>query len=72
MVSDISEMRLLVEVLVKREMATGATETDARLMALGYITSFVQRNLINPASKESQKMMRESILERISIVTGDL
>jgi hypothetical protein len=71
-VSDISEMRLLVEVLVKREMATGATETDARLMALGYITSFVQRNLINPASKESQKMMRESILERISIVTGDL
>ena len=69
---DISEMRLLVEVLVKREMATGATETDARIMALGYITSFVQRNLIDRAPKESQKMMRESILERISIVTGDL
>ena len=72
MVFDVSEMRLLVEVLVKREMATGATETDARLMTLGYITSFVQRNLIDRAPKESQKLMRECILERISIVTGDL
>jgi len=67
-----TEMDLLAEVLVKREMATGASETDAKCFALGYLVSFVQKNLIDRSSEGRRQLIRAEVLERVSIVTGDL
>ena len=67
-----TEMQMLVDIIVKREMSKGLSDTDARVFALGYLTSFVQRNLIDTTPKARRKLMQADILERISIVAGDI
>lgn len=67
-----TEMDLLIEVLVKREKTKGYSDTEARVFALGYLASFVQRHFIDAAPKARQKHLRMDIMERIGIVAGDL
>jgi hypothetical protein len=67
-----TEIDLLIEVIVKREKAKGYTDTDARVFALGYLASFVQKHFIDNAPKAKQKLLRADVLERIAIVAGDL
>jgi hypothetical protein len=67
-----NEIDLLIEVIVKREKAHGFTDTEARVFALGYLASFVQRNFIDAAPKAKQKHLRMDVMERIAIVAGDL
>jgi hypothetical protein len=67
-----TEMQKLVDVIVNREMANGLPESEARIFALGYIVLFVQRNLIDVTPKARRQVMQANILERISIITGDL
>jgi hypothetical protein len=67
-----TEMQMLVDVIVKREVSLGLPESEARIFALGYLVSFVQRNLIDSTPKARRKLMQADILERISIIAGDL
>jgi len=67
-----TEMEMLIDVIVKREMSKGLSDTDARIFALGYLGSYVQHNLINPVPKARRKLLRADILERISIIAGDI
>jgi len=67
-----TEIDLLIEVVVKREKAKGYSDTDARVFALGYLASFVQKHFIDNAPKAKQKLLRADVLERIAIVAGDL
>jgi len=67
-----NEIDLLIEVIVKREKTKGYSDTEARVFALGYLASFVQRNFIDAAPKAKQKHLRMDVMERIAIVAGDL
>lgn len=67
-----SDMDLLIEVIVKREKAKGVSDTDARVFALGYISSFVQSHFIDSAPKVRQKNIKLDILQRVAIIAGDI
>jgi hypothetical protein len=67
-----TEMQMLVDIIVKREMSKGLSDTDARIFALGYLGSYVQHNLINQVPKARRKLLQADILERISIIAGDI
>ena len=67
-----SEMQMLIDIIVKRETAKGLSDTDARIFALGYLGSYVQHNLINQVPKARRKLLQADILERISIIAGDI
>jgi hypothetical protein len=67
-----TEIDLLIEVVVKREKAKGYSDTEARIFALGYLSSFCQKHFIDAAPKARQKHIRMDVLERIACVAGDL
>jgi hypothetical protein len=67
-----SEMQMLIDIIVKRETAKGLSDTDARVFALGYLGSYVQRSIIEQVPKARRKLLRADILERISIIAGDI
>jgi hypothetical protein len=67
-----TEIDLLIEVVVKREKAKGYSDTEARVFALGYLSSFCQKHFIDSAPKARQKHIRMDVLERIACVAGDL
>jgi hypothetical protein len=67
-----TEMQMLIDVIVKREMSKGLSDTDARVFALGYLGSYVQNNLINQVPKARRKLLKADINERITIIAGDI
>lgn len=67
-----TEMQMLIDIIVKREISKGLSDTDARVFALGYLGSYVQHNLINKVPKARRKLLQADILERVSIIAGDI
>jgi hypothetical protein len=64
-----TEFELLVKAIVKRQMARdGSTHLDAQAFAVGYLSAFVNNNLIERAKPAERKRMQKEILDRLDTV----
>jgi hypothetical protein len=61
----------LVKAVVARQMAKGETSSDARVYALGYLVSYVNRNLIDTAPAARQKLIAAQMAQRVADIQGE-
>jgi hypothetical protein len=64
-----TEFELFVKAITKRHMReNGISHADAQAFTIGYLTAFVNTNLIGRAKPAEKERMKKEILERIDTI----
>jgi hypothetical protein len=67
--NEMTEFELLVKAVVKRQMSReNVSHLDAQAFTVGYISAFVDTNLIGRAKPAEKERMKEEILNRLATV----
>lgn len=65
-----NEFELLVKAVVNRQMARDGG-IDAQAFAVGYLSAFVNNNLIERAKPAERKRMQKEIMDRLATVISN-